>query len=49
VTDKLPDYVLQNRAHWDEMAKSYADPAERHWAQQAPSWASGAFRNPKCK
>jgi SAM-dependent methyltransferase len=20
------------------MAKSYADPAERHWAQQAPSW-----------
>ena len=38
MTDKIPDYVLQNRAHWDEMAKSYADPAERHWAQQAPSW-----------
>jgi len=33
-----PDYVLQNRGHWDEMAKSYAEPAERHWAQQAPSW-----------
>jgi SAM-dependent methyltransferase len=34
----LPDYVLQNRAHWDELAKSYVPSAERHWAQAEPSW-----------
>jgi SAM-dependent methyltransferase len=39
VTDApLPDYVLQNRAHWDELSTSYADSADRHWAQTEPSW-----------
>jgi hypothetical protein len=38
MTEQLPDYVLQNRDHWDGMAKSYADSAERHWAQREPSW-----------
>jgi SAM-dependent methyltransferase len=34
----LPDYVLQNRAHWDELSTSYAASADRHWAQTEPSW-----------
>jgi len=34
----LPDYVLQNRSHCDELARSYVPSAERHWAQAEPSW-----------
>lgn len=33
-----PDYLLRNRAHWDEQAEDYVAPAERHWVQPEPSW-----------
>lgn len=32
------DHVLRNRIHWDEQAKHYVAPAERHWVQPEPSW-----------
>jgi SAM-dependent methyltransferase len=38
VTEPLPDYVLQNRGHWDGLAKSYAASAARHWTEPSPSW-----------
>jgi SAM-dependent methyltransferase len=31
------DYVLRNRAAWDQMAQEYADPGRRSW-QEEPSW-----------
>src|SRR6185503_15733101 len=34
----VPDYVLQNRAHWDKQAADYVASGERHWAQSTPSW-----------
>lgn len=34
----LPEYVLRNRAFWDEWAKDYVAPAERHWVQDEPTW-----------
>jgi SAM-dependent methyltransferase len=34
----LPDYVLQNREYWDDNAKNYVAPAERHWVQLEPTW-----------
>jgi len=34
----LPDYVLQNREHWDKQAADYVASGERHWAQQDPTW-----------
>jgi SAM-dependent methyltransferase len=35
---KSPDHVLQNRAHWDALAKDYVASGERHWSQDAPTW-----------
>jgi len=35
---QLPDYVLQNRAHWDKQAAGYAASGERHWADENPTW-----------
>lgn len=32
------DHVLTNRGHWDENAKNYIAPAERHWVQAEPTW-----------
>jgi SAM-dependent methyltransferase len=34
----LPDYVLQNREHWDRQAAGYAAPGERQWANDTPTW-----------
>ena len=34
----LPDYVLQNRAHWDKQAPGYVPSGERHWAEATPTW-----------
>ena len=34
----LPEYVLQNRAHWDREAARYIAPGERLWAADAPTW-----------
>jgi len=34
----IPDYVLANRAYWDQRAASYVVPGERHWAQADPNW-----------
>ena len=34
----LPDYVLRNRAAWDEWAKLYVAQGEEQWAADEPSW-----------
>ena len=36
--ETLPDYVLQNRAHWDALASDYAASGERHWSEDTPTW-----------
>ena len=33
-----PDYLLRNRRTWDRWAEDYAEPGERNWAAQEPSW-----------
>lgn len=35
---ELPEHVAQNRAHWDQIARDYVTPGERHWAQRDPTW-----------
>ncbi len=35
---ELPDYVLRNRAAWDELAARHVAPAERGWVQDEPTW-----------
>ena len=35
---ELPEYVLRNRAFWDEQAARHVAPAERHWVQNEPTW-----------
>lgn len=37
-TEKLPEHVARNRAHWDIAAASYAAPGERSWAEDEPTW-----------
>lgn len=34
----LPEHVRRNREAWDSYAKDYVAPAERHWAQDEPTW-----------
>lgn len=34
----LPEHVLQNRAWWDQKARDYVAPGERHWASNDPTW-----------
>jgi SAM-dependent methyltransferase len=41
----LPEHVRNNRAAWDLMAKEYAGPGERAWAETEPSW--GIFSIPE--
>ena len=36
--DGLPDYVIRNRATWDEWARSYEEPGRVNWTQDEPSW-----------
>jgi SAM-dependent methyltransferase len=44
--ESLPDYVLRNRAYWDEInAPRYADPGRRAWARDEFSW--GIFGVPE--
>jgi SAM-dependent methyltransferase len=35
---ELPDYVLRNRAVWDEMAPEWVGGGERNWARPEPAW-----------
>src|SRR5690242_19453304 len=35
---ELPEHVVRNRAHWDELAEGYVDAGERAWAGTEPSW-----------
>ena len=37
-TEPLPEHVQKNRAHWDDMAKTYVASGERHWADPNPTW-----------
>jgi len=37
-TDQLPEHVLKNRAHWDELASTYVASGERHWKDPNPTW-----------
>ena len=39
-TPDLPDYVLENRSHWDATADAWVDPAIRSWVAQEPTWGS---------
>jgi SAM-dependent methyltransferase len=36
--DKLPDYVLRNRAAWDDWAPDWVAAGESNWAAAEPSW-----------
>lgn len=36
--DQLPDYVLDNRAHWDRQAPVWVEMGERAWAEEEPRW-----------
>jgi SAM-dependent methyltransferase len=33
-----PDYVVRNRAEWDQQAHEYEDPGRRNWARDEPAW-----------
>ena len=35
--DQLPDYVLDNRAHWDRQAPDWVEMGERAWTEE-PTW-----------
>lgn len=37
-TSDLPEHVRLNRAVWDQWATQYAEPGERAWAAQEPTW-----------
>ena len=42
----MPDYVLRNRAYWDEVnAPRYAEPGRRAWARDEFTW--GIFQVPE--
>jgi SAM-dependent methyltransferase len=34
----LPEHVVRNRAHWDDLAPSFVAAGERAWAREAPTW-----------
>jgi len=36
--NELPDYVLRNREHWDELAREFVEAGEKSWANETPSW-----------
>ena len=36
--EDLPDYIRENRAHWDAQADDYAVAGQRHWAAEEISW-----------
>jgi SAM-dependent methyltransferase len=38
--NELPDYVLRNRAVWDEWAPNWVAAGERNWAAAEPSWGT---------
>ncbi|MBV9164579.1 MAG: class I SAM-dependent methyltransferase [Solirubrobacterales bacterium] len=35
---ELPDYVMRNRARWDEWAQEYEHAGRRGWGRDEPSW-----------
>ncbi len=35
---ELPEYVLRNRAQWDQWASQYVAAGERAWEQEEPTW-----------
>jgi hypothetical protein len=44
--ETLPDYVLRNRAYWDEVnAARHAEPGRRAWARDDFTW--GIFKVPE--
>jgi SAM-dependent methyltransferase len=34
---ELPEHVLRNRAHWDELARDYVESGRRNWSEE-PTW-----------
>ena len=34
----FPEHVQRNRAHWNECARRYTEPAKRAWAREEPDW-----------
>lgn len=48
--NELPDYVLRNRAVWDEWAPNWVAAGERNWAAAEPSsgmWDDGPVARPR--
>mgnify|MGYP001818343948 CR=1 FL=1 len=45
--EALPDHVIENRRHWDDMAHEWAAMGERAWAQAEPTW--GIWRVPEAE
>ena len=36
--EPLPEHVQKNRAHWDDLARTYLASGEHHWAAGDPTW-----------
>ena len=41
----LPDHVVENRRHWDEMAPQWVAAGERNWRQIEPDWGMWSIPN----
>ncbi len=42
---ELPDHVVENRRHWDEMAPQWVEAGERAWASDEPFWGIWGIPN----
>ena len=42
---ELPDHVVENRRHWDEMAPQWVEAGERAWAADEPFWGIWGIPN----
>ena len=41
----LPDHVVENRRHWDEMAPQWVEAGERAWSADEPTWGIWGIPN----
>jgi SAM-dependent methyltransferase len=45
MNESLPDHVVENRRHWDEMAPEWVAAGEASWARTEPQWGIWAVPN----
>jgi SAM-dependent methyltransferase len=38
VMSQMLEYVVRNRAYWDDLARQYVEAGERAWAREEPVW-----------